>query len=135
MKSYLVSNIADRKHKIIYKDIGAGAIIDLCPSQHGWSDFENVNVGDFVYVIKQNLKVVLGYKVSKVVNGILLEDETKLANKVLSITDGDVKVVFGEPFERVGMHYEAFVRKNGIKNPKLNPETNQMYQGFNCAVF
>ena len=135
MKRYLVSNVADRQHKKIYKEIGDGAFFDLSSSQHGWEDFASITAGDIVYVINKNLKILLGYEVTKVVDGLVLEDESGWADKVLATSGGNVRVVFGTPCERVDMEYPTFVRKNNIKCSKLNPETHQMYQGFNCTVF
>lgn len=135
MNSYLVSNIADRKHKQIYKELGDGAIFDLSPSQHGWSEFESVEVGDSLYVINQNLNVALHYKVTKVMDGIQLDESSGLADKIISPTGGDVRVVFGDRFERIDVEYPIFVRKNNVKSTKIDPKSKQMYQGFNCAVF
>ncbi|MYM64087.1 hypothetical protein [Pseudomaricurvus sp. HS19] len=135
MQNFLVSNIADRRHKAIYKDLGEGAIFDLSPSQHGWNEFSSVVVNDSIYVINKNLNVVLHYKVTKVMDGIKLDESTELADKVLSPKGGDVRVVFGLPVNRVDMKYPTFVRKNGVRSTKINPDTSQMLQGFNCAKF
>ncbi|WHI45973.1 hypothetical protein [Microbulbifer sp. VAAF005] len=135
MNSFLVSNIADRQHKVIYKDLGEGAIFDLSPSQHGWNEFSSVEIGDSVYVINKNLNVVLHYKVTKVVDGIKLDESTEFADKIASPTGGDVRVVFGSPVNRVDMKYPTFVRKKGVRSTKLNPDTYKMLQGFNCAKF
>jgi len=135
MTNYFVSNIADRKHKKIYQDLGKEAIFDLSPSQHGWNELALVEVDDSVYVINKNLNVALHYRVTKVMDGIKLDESTELADKVVSSSEGDVRVVFGTPINRVDMEYPKFVRKNGVKSTKINPETHKMLQGFNCAKF
>lgn len=135
MKSFLVSNIADRRHKAIYKDLGEGAVFDLSPSQHGWNEFSSVEIDDSIYVINKNLNVVLHYKVTKVMDGIKLDESTEFADKVVSPAGGDVRVVFGIPISRVDMEYPTFVRKNGVRSTKINPDSYRMLQGFNCAVF
>lgn len=135
MNRFLVSNISGRKHKQIYKELEDSAIFDLSPSQHGWSEFKTVEVGDFMYVINKNLNVALCYKVTKVIDGIQLDESAGLADKIISLTGGDVRVVFGDPHERIDMEYSTFVRKNNINSTKINHESNKMRQGFNCAAF
>ncbi|MDX2465147.1 MAG: hypothetical protein QNK31_11640 [Porticoccus sp.] len=135
MNSYLVSNVADRKHKKIYEELGEGAVFDLSPSQHGWNDFLSIKENDSLYVINKNLNIPLRYIVTKVLDGVKLDECSELSGKVVSVTDGDVRVVFGKPLDRVDMEYPTFVRQNNIKSPKLDPISNQMRQGFNCVQF
>ena len=135
MNKYIVSNIADRQHHKIYASLGSGAIFDLNSSQHGWDDFSKIDVGDLVYVINVNRNIVLGYEITSVVKNIVLEDDPKLGHIFKSSGNGTAAAIFGEAMERVDEEYSVFVKNNNISNPKINPKTGKMLQGFNCAVF
>ncbi|CCQ12614.1 hypothetical protein PALB_35540 [Pseudoalteromonas luteoviolacea B = ATCC 29581] len=135
MKRYLVSNVADRPHKKIYETLGKGAIFDLESSQHGWSDFSKAQVGEQIFVINKNRKIVLGYQITQIFDNIRLADDPVWGHQVEATDGGEIRVVFGEPIERVEMEYTRFVRLNNITNPKLDAKSGNMLQGFNCAVF
>jgi len=135
MNTYLVSNISGRKHKKIYLELGDSAIFDLSPSQDGWDDFAKIDIGDAVFVINENLNVALKYNISKILDGVLLDDKTPLADSIAASSGGDVRVIFGFPCKRVDIEYSKFIRTNNIKNSKISPKTNKMYPGFNCTAF
>ena len=135
MKSFLVSNTSARKHKAIYRELGENAVFDLSPSQHGWDDFKSASIGDAIYVINERLRITLSYEITQISDGILLEEDSGLAQEVLSVTSGDVRVVFGKPLQRIDKEYPSFVREHNIRNNKLNPDSHTMYVGFNCAAF
>ena len=135
MKNYLVSNVIDRQHHKIYNELGSTAFFDLSPSQHGWTDFANIEAGDTVYVINKNNNVAVGFEVSETIDNILLEEHVVLTHKLKSKFGGDVRVIFGKPIIRVDEEYSVFVKRNKISNAKLNPATGHMHQGFCCASF
>ena len=133
--NFLVSNIGDRDHQRIFSDIAAGAFFDLSPKQHGWSDYLQVRLNDVVYVVNKERRVEHGFRVLGIVDGVDLEADDVWGEKVRSVTGGNLRVLFGEPVEYVGMDYSEFVTNNGIASPKLNPNTGKMYPGFNCVKF
>ncbi|WP_334078311.1 hypothetical protein [Microbulbifer sp. M83] len=132
---FLVSNIGGRAHQDIFSAISHGAFFDLSPSQHGWKDYIQVCLNDIVYVINQERRVEKGFRVLGVVDGVILEQDKIWGEKVKSVIGGDLRVLFGEPAEDVGLDYPEFVSANKIRSPKINPSTGKMYPGFNCARF
>lgn len=135
MNKYIVNNIHDRQHYKIYESLAREAFFDLDSSQHGWSDFSQIEIGDLVYVINLNGKIVLGYKVTNIEKEVLLEEDPDLGHIYKSSGGGSTNVLFGEAVERVDQEYSSFVKSNNITNPKLNPKTGKMLKGFNCAAF
>lgn len=132
---YLVSNIGDRRHQNIFSGIATGAFFDLSPKQHGWNDYCQIGLNDVVYVISKERRVEHGFRVLGIVDGVDLEADDVWGEKVRSVTGGNLRVLFGERVEDVGMDYSDFVRSNGIGSTKLNPVTGKMYPGFNCVKF
>jgi hypothetical protein len=137
MNKFIVNNIEDRQHYKIYTGAGesSGAIYDLDSSQHGWDDFSKIVAGDLVYVINLNRKVILGYKVTSVLENVVLDDDPILGHIYKSAGEGTATAIFGEAEERVAEDYSIFVKKNSIVNPKINSKTGKVLQGFNCAAF
>jgi hypothetical protein len=135
MANFLVSNVVGRNHTKIYGELAKGAFFDLTPSQSGWEEFSRICEGDTVYVINESRKIAVGYKVNKVVKGVLLADDPAWGSRVESETGGTTGVLFGTVCERVDMAYSKFVKERNIRSTKLDPKTGQMYQGFNCAEF
>jgi hypothetical protein len=135
MNKYIVSNIEDRQHHKIYASVSSEAFFDLESSQHGWDDFSKITEGDLVYVINANKRVILGYKVTSVLNNVEFEEDPKLGQIYKSSGDGTTAVLFGEAVERVGEDQAIFVKDNNITNPKINSKTGKILIGFNCAAF
>jgi hypothetical protein len=135
MANFLVSNVAGRNHAKIYTAISKGAFFDLTPEQSGWDEFSKIVAGDIVYVINESRKVAVGYKVDRVMTGILLAEDPVWGNHVASETGGRSAVLFGSVCEQVDTEYSKFVKQRNICSAKLNPRSGQMYQGFNCAAF
>lgn len=132
MASFLVSNIHNRKHATIYRELGQGAIFDLSESQDGWDAFNRIREGDEVFVINVNKNVAVAYVVTLVKKGIQLDSS---AVGIAAETGGQTGVIFGKPIRRVDQEYSTFVLKHGIRDSRLSPKSGLMYQGFNCAEF
>lgn len=132
MPKYLVSNIVDWRHTKIY---GATAFFDLESSQHGWSEYSQIQVGDSVYVINKNRNVAVEYKVTEIKDNLLLEEDPVWGHKIIAMEGGNTRVLYGKPSKRIDQEYSAFVKQNHIINNRINKETDLMLQGFNCAAF
>ncbi|PTB32806.1 hypothetical protein [Photobacterium phosphoreum] len=127
---FIVSNIGDRNHESIFSVITKGAFFDLTPIQHGWDDYLNITIASLVYVIDKKRNIQKIYRVTGIVDGVMLKD-----NDIFSITGGNTRVLFGEVVDELDQHYSDFIQANNILSPKLNPKTGKMYPGFNCVSF
>ena len=105
---------------------GKGAVFDLSPDQHGWASYQHIKPGDIVYIIGQNRKVKAGFLVERV-------EDTEVAYRNSDLKP--VRVVYSKTVvERPGISYEAFIKKHGIKDSKID-DNNQMMHGFNVVAF
>jgi hypothetical protein len=90
---FMVSNIGNRDHRTIFSDITDSAFFDLAPAQHGWADYLKIGIGDSVYVIDKNRMIPKCFRVTGLVDGIVLEKDAVRGEKVASVTGGNTRVL------------------------------------------
>ena len=101
----------------VHKDLfGIGAIFDLENGQQGWSEIQDITVGDKAAVINVKRNIPVLYEITKI----------EKSDKQI--------VVYGKVIDRIDMSYEKFIRQHNITSSRIS-SNHQMMQGFNLAMW